>query len=165
MLTIRAGTIARGGEVFVVGPGESMGILELAEAAIRLAGHIPGEDIAISEAQLRAGERNGVVRASVASYGFVPNSPILVNLMMEALCASETSALTRSTRRNIKENVILHSERRENLKSYIALTGWTLQWRRNVSPVRYELGFYIPEDGILHSQRRENLKSYSVTEK
>jgi hypothetical protein len=29
-----------------------------------------------------------------------------------------------------------------------------------VSPVRYELGFYIPEDGILHSHRRENLKSY-----
>jgi hypothetical protein len=29
-----------------------------------------------------------------------------------------------------------------------------------VSPVRYELGFYIPEDGILHSHRRENLKPY-----
>jgi hypothetical protein len=27
-------------------------------------------------------------------------------------------------------------------------------------PVRYELGFYIPEDGILHSHRREYLKSY-----
>jgi hypothetical protein len=26
-----------------------------------------------------------------------------------------------------------------------------------VSPVRYELGFYIPEDGILHSHRSENL--------
>jgi hypothetical protein len=30
-----------------------------------------------------------------------------------------------------------------------------------VSPVRYELGFYIPEYGILHSYRRENLKSYT----
>jgi hypothetical protein len=29
-----------------------------------------------------------------------------------------------------------------------------------VSPVRYELGFYIPENGILHSHRSENLKSY-----
>jgi hypothetical protein len=27
-----------------------------------------------------------------------------------------------------------------------------------VSPVRYALGFYIPEDGILHSYRRVNLK-------
>jgi hypothetical protein len=31
-----------------------------------------------------------------------------------------------------------------------------------MSPVRYELGFYIPEDGILHSHRRENLKSYNL---
>jgi hypothetical protein len=29
-----------------------------------------------------------------------------------------------------------------------------------VSPVKYELGFYIPEDGILYSHRRGNLKSY-----
>jgi hypothetical protein len=29
-----------------------------------------------------------------------------------------------------------------------------------VSPVRYELGFYIPEDGTLHSHLRENLKSF-----
>jgi hypothetical protein len=29
-----------------------------------------------------------------------------------------------------------------------------------VLPVRYELGFYIPEDGILYSHSRENLKSY-----
>jgi hypothetical protein len=32
-----------------------------------------------------------------------------------------------------------------------------------VSPVRYGLGFYIPEDDILHSHRRENLKSYSFS--
>jgi hypothetical protein len=29
-----------------------------------------------------------------------------------------------------------------------------------VSPVRCELGLYIPEDDILHSHRHENLKSY-----
>jgi hypothetical protein len=29
-----------------------------------------------------------------------------------------------------------------------------------VSPVKYELGIYIPEYAILHSHRRENLKSY-----
>jgi hypothetical protein len=43
----------------------------------------------------------------------------------------------------IPEGDILHSHCRGNLKSDIALTGWTLQWRRNVSPVKYELGFYI----------------------
>jgi hypothetical protein len=57
------------------------------------------------------------------------------------------------------EDDILHSHRRDNLKSYIALTGWTLWRRRNVSPVKYELGSYIPED-ILHSHRRENPKPY-----
>jgi hypothetical protein len=31
-----------------------------------------------------------------------------------------------------------------------------------VSPVRYELGFYIPEDDNLDSHRRENLKSYTM---
>jgi hypothetical protein len=35
----------------------------------------------------------------------------------------------------IPEDGILHSYSSENLKSYIALTGWTLKWRRNVSPV------------------------------
>jgi hypothetical protein len=34
----------------------------------------------------------------------------------------------------------------------------------NVSPVKYELGFYNPEDDILHSHRRENLKSYKEKE-
>jgi hypothetical protein len=56
----------------------------------------------------------------------VPSSPILVTLMMEELRSSETSALIRATRRNIPEDGIFHSHRRENLKSYIALTGWAL---------------------------------------
>jgi hypothetical protein len=29
-----------------------------------------------------------------------------------------------------------------------------------VSPVKYELGFYMPEDDTLLSHRRETLKSY-----
>jgi hypothetical protein len=56
----------------------------------------------------------------------VPISPILVTMMMEALSSSETSILIRTTRRNIPEDCILHSHRRENLKSYIALTGCDL---------------------------------------
>jgi hypothetical protein len=31
-----------------------------------------------------------------------------------------------------------------------------------MSPVRYELGFYIPEDDILHSHRSESLVFYVI---
>jgi hypothetical protein len=79
---------------------------------------------------------------------------------MEALSSSETSVLTRVIGRNIQEDGILHSHRREKLKSYIALTSWPLSQRRDLSAVKYELGFYIPEDDIVHSHRRENLRSY-----
>jgi hypothetical protein len=39
-------------------------------------------------------------------------------LKMEAICSSETSVHTRSTRRHIPEHGILHSHRRDNLKYY-----------------------------------------------
>jgi hypothetical protein len=53
----------------------------------------------------------------------VPNSLIRFTLM-ESTRSSETSVLTRAMRRHIPEEGILHSHRRENLKSYFSQ--WSL---------------------------------------
>jgi hypothetical protein len=66
------------------------------------------------------------VRRLLVTANVVPSSHILVTLMMEAVSSSETSVLTRATRRKIPEYAILHSRRGENLKPYIALTVWSL---------------------------------------
>jgi hypothetical protein len=54
------------------------------------------------------------------------SSPILVVLITEKIVSSETSVLIRDTLPKNSEDGILHSHCRENLKSYVALTGWSL---------------------------------------
>jgi hypothetical protein len=61
---------------------------------------VSGESIASVISVTRIGELGTMLAV-------VPNSPILVTLMMEAIRSSDTSNLTRATRHNISEDGIL----------------------------------------------------------
>jgi FlaA1/EpsC-like NDP-sugar epimerase len=56
-LVIRAGSLAQGGEVFVLEMGEPVRIMDLAEDMIRFSGLEPGKDIAIEIVGARPGEK------------------------------------------------------------------------------------------------------------
>ena len=70
-LTLEAASFARGGEVFILDMGEPVRIVDLAEDMIRLSGHIPDSDIAITFTGIRPGEKLAE-ELSLASENIVP---------------------------------------------------------------------------------------------
>lgn len=56
-LVLEAGSMGKGGEIFIFDMGKSVRIVELAKKMIRLSGLIPNQDIAIEYSGLRPGEK------------------------------------------------------------------------------------------------------------
>jgi hypothetical protein len=80
----------------------------------------------VSIIAVKRNELGGTLAVTNVTANVPPSSLILFILMIEAILPSDTSVLIGTTLRHIPEYGILPTHSRENLRSYIILTGWAL---------------------------------------
>jgi hypothetical protein len=102
---------------------------------------------------------SGSVRRLLVTAIIVPISAIPVTLMMEAVRSSETPVLTIVTRRNIQEDGILHSHRRDVLQVLHSFN-WLGTVAEKCVSCEVRTGFLYPRNG--HSSFKSEFRPYAM---
>jgi FlaA1/EpsC-like NDP-sugar epimerase len=84
-LVLQAGSMGKGGDIFLLDMGESVKILHLAEELIRLSGYVPYEDIDIVFTGLRPGEKL-FEELLLKGEGVVPTGHEKIKVAKAAVC-------------------------------------------------------------------------------
>lgn len=125
-LVLEAGSMGKGGEIYVFDMGEVVKISDLAKKMIRLAGFVPGKDIEIVYSGLRPGEKiteelfqdketlssthhEKIMVAKVREYDFEPTRKAINDMLDEAEKANEIE-MVRKMKKLVPEYISKNSK-------------------------------------------------------